>query len=264
MRDRYKNAARAYAVKVKQEDTLAPKVHAHLKDVSKHAFDHYSKYGTLPSMGFHQQHMEGLIKEHYKNTAELFSNSLRKRMGEPKNNNNLNKSIFDVIKSKSQQRAHDSSVQITDTTLRQLHRSINLASSDLAIEEGRLENDTIATAAKEIFENYILGRTSTISTTETQTAAESGKDIEYNVLSNADAQFDDDSRMSDYKATKMWVAVLDDHTRDWHAEADGQEVSVDEPYVVNDEELMYPGDDSLDASDENLINCRCSSEIVMV
>lgn len=54
---------------------------------------------------------------------------------------------------------------------------------------------------------------------------------------------------------KMWKANFDDKTRDPHAEADGQIVPIEEPFIVNGEEMMYPGDPA--GSAENVVNCRC-------
>lgn len=56
--------------------------------------------------------------------------------------------------------------------------------------------------------------------------------------------------------TREWVAVEDDRTREAHSEADGQEVGMDEPFEVDDEELDRPGDPN--GSPENIINCRCT------
>jgi SPP1 gp7 family putative phage head morphogenesis protein len=55
---------------------------------------------------------------------------------------------------------------------------------------------------------------------------------------------------------KQWLTALDERTREWHAEADGQTVGIDEPFIVMGEKLMYPGDKN--GSPENIINCRCS------
>lgn len=55
--------------------------------------------------------------------------------------------------------------------------------------------------------------------------------------------------------TKTWTTVGDSRVRDWHDEADGQTVDVDEPFDVGPDKLMYPGDP--DADPENVINCRC-------
>ncbi|MCD8208419.1 MAG: phage head morphogenesis protein, partial [Bacteroidales bacterium] len=57
---------------------------------------------------------------------------------------------------------------------------------------------------------------------------------------------------------KVWMATLDDKTRDAHGEADGQAVPEDEPFEVGGEQLMYPGDDSMGASGWNIYNCRCT------
>ena len=56
--------------------------------------------------------------------------------------------------------------------------------------------------------------------------------------------------------TKTWVAVMDDSTREAHADADGETVSIEESFSVDGEDLEYPGDDS--GSPGNTINCRCT------
>ena len=61
---------------------------------------------------------------------------------------------------------------------------------------------------------------------------------------------------------KMWLATPDDRTRDHHAEAHGQEVPLNEPFIVMGEQLDYPGDTDLGASPENIINCRCSMKYI--
>lgn len=53
--------------------------------------------------------------------------------------------------------------------------------------------------------------------------------------------------------TRKWLSASDELVRDTHAEADGQEVGIDEPYQVGDAELMYPGDPDGPAGE--VINC---------
>lgn len=56
---------------------------------------------------------------------------------------------------------------------------------------------------------------------------------------------------------RVWLATNDDRTRDWHAEMDGQEVGVDEPFVDGlGNEIMFPCDAT--AEPETVYNCRCS------
>lgn len=58
---------------------------------------------------------------------------------------------------------------------------------------------------------------------------------------------------------KMWISSHGPHVRPAHAAAEfkytADPIPIDEPFIVDDEELMYPGDES--GSAENVINCQC-------
>lgn len=56
---------------------------------------------------------------------------------------------------------------------------------------------------------------------------------------------------------KEWDATMDSRTRDSHADMDGEQVGIDEPFNVNDSLMMYPGDTSMGAAPEEVIQCRC-------
>lgn len=58
------------------------------------------------------------------------------------------------------------------------------------------------------------------------------------------------------KVKKQWMATLDSHTRDAHADLDGQIADVDEPFDSELGPIMYPGDP--DADPANVWNCRCT------
>lgn len=53
---------------------------------------------------------------------------------------------------------------------------------------------------------------------------------------------------------KQWDATMDDKTRPWHREADGQIVEWNESFTVMGEKLKAP---SIGGSAKNVINCRC-------
>ena len=55
---------------------------------------------------------------------------------------------------------------------------------------------------------------------------------------------------------KVWISSFSSDSRDSHIAADGQKVDIMEPFIVNGERLMYPGDPAGSAS--NTINCLCS------
>ena len=56
---------------------------------------------------------------------------------------------------------------------------------------------------------------------------------------------------------------IDDKTREDHVDVNGAVVPIDEPFIVGGYEMMYPGDESLGAGPEEIINCRCSVEYLM-
>ena len=57
------------------------------------------------------------------------------------------------------------------------------------------------------------------------------------------------------KLKRMWLATLDGRTRHEHRQLDGQTVNLDEPFKVDGEEIMFPGDPS--APGYLVWNCRC-------
>ena len=56
---------------------------------------------------------------------------------------------------------------------------------------------------------------------------------------------------------KTWVTMGDRRVRSWHEAANFQTVPVNEPFIVDGERLMHPGDTSLGASVRNIARCRC-------
>ena len=57
------------------------------------------------------------------------------------------------------------------------------------------------------------------------------------------------------KLKRVWLATLDGRTRHEHRQLDGQTVNIDEPFKVDGEEIMFPGDPG--APSYLVWNCRC-------
>lgn len=70
-----------------------------------------------------------------------------------------------------------------------------------------------------------------------------------------------EAKKSGKKVFKKWVAILDDRTRDAHREANGQIVDIDDTFTVGGESLSQPCDPA--GSPGNIINCRCTTEIII-
>ena len=111
-----------------------------------------------------------------------------------------------------------------------------------SILKGESIND-MAKRIKVVSEGYL---TNTVRIARTETTR---------VENSAHQAVGDHGKELGFNMWKRWVATEDGRTRDEHAEADGQEVPIDEPFVVGGEEMMYPGDISLGASAGNVINC---------
>ena len=71
-------------------------------------------------------------------------------------------------------------------------------------------------------------------------------------------------RLGLQKPQKEWVSAMDDRTRDWHRQTNGQRVGIDDAFTVLTpikgggvvhKEMQYTGDPEGGAS--NVINCRC-------
>lgn len=121
--------------------------------------------------------------------------------------------------------------QITDTTFEKLK---NQFTQSFEAQETRPE---LVARIKDVYGDFDSTRAKTIARTEVHGATTKGT-------------------MEGYKQagmkTKIWVAVMDDVTRDSHAMTDGEEVPIDHAFSNG---LDYPSDPSAPA--EETINCRC-------
>src|SRR5581483_7852466 len=127
---------------------------------------------------------------------------------------------------------------ISDTTRHQIKRELS---------EGIANNETVSQLAKRIdglyLSNIIPNRSTVIAQTESHSASGYAAWIA--------------GKASNMTLDKVWLSLHDAKTRSAHRDADGQQVGIDEPFIVGNEELDYPGD-ARKGSASNTINCRCS------
>lgn len=57
---------------------------------------------------------------------------------------------------------------------------------------------------------------------------------------------------------KIWHTEMDDRVRDTHKGMEAVTIPIDEYFDVHGWEMLFPGDDSLGAPAEEIVNCRCS------
>lgn len=117
------------------------------------------------------------------------------------------------------------------------------------VADGKYTIDKAQDALQESYD-FSETRARTIARTEILTAARTGQNA-------ADAQ-------SGLVIGKEWRSANQERTREAHKRANGQIVPFDQPFIVNRQELMFPGDASMGATADNVIQCRCWYKRILV
>lgn len=68
------------------------------------------------------------------------------------------------------------------------------------------------------------------------------------------------ARETGLELKKMWIATPDERTRQAHWDADGGETELNGKFIVDGEQMDYPGD--VNGSAGNVINCRCAVSFI--
>lgn len=114
-----------------------------------------------------------------------------------------------------------------------------------AIQQGLSEGNSIkdiAAKVREEFNSISRERATVIAQTETAAAYGYARD---EAMRGTGVQY------------KQWLTSGNENVRPTHMAAERQTVPVDEPFMVGGYPLNFPGDGSLGAPPEELINCRC-------
>lgn len=60
------------------------------------------------------------------------------------------------------------------------------------------------------------------------------------------------------KKFKTWHTIMDGHERESHAEVNGLTIPINDLFELKGGYMMYPRSDEYGASDDEIVNCRCS------
>lgn len=260
---------RVYRLKIKSEQTFTPEVRSYFAKVSRSLGDPQS------SLSLVEGQYERIVRRYFSPGFKEFTR----------------KDLEAAILADLANRAQKDADLIDSTTEKQIQQAIDAAREELG---PGATNAAILLVAGRIFKQLSAGRVGNIATTETQAATEKtrndiaeethkqmGEAIEsgdkqeaqrladmsgdYASLKAADSVGKKDPTaimMSLALASKRWQSMDDELVRPWHATANGQTVLISEPFIVDGEKLMFPGDGSMGASARNLCHCRCISLII--
>ena len=264
-------AKRNLTLKLALEKTFSRELVSYFNEIRKDVVSFYTATGLLINADVYQSKTEILIERHYKRVIKNFINEGRY---------SYRKSLeVKGIEYKQEQGDEDEKIKATsvlialafvETILQKRASQLIETTSDnikdavkRATEKAREYGTKINEEFNKGLTRTFKGRQAMIALTETQFMAERAKNIEASVISrngNVDpSSINDGIVVGNPDVKKEWAAVLDEKTRFSHAVADGQVKGMNDPYIVNGEHMMYPGDTSMGASLENIINCRCSS-----
>ena len=93
---------------------------------------------------------------------------------------------------------------------------------------------------------YSKQRATMVARTEVTNAVNSGHDLAIRQVAEE----------TGFAMGREWLSVLGSTTRDTHADADGQQQPIGQPFIVGGHEARWPGDEDLPP--EERINCQCT------
>lgn len=274
-------------VKAEQEvkDKLAnkhtSKLKSFYKELGKEIDNNYSNYRDV--IIAKQPQIDSLLSNIYQDNAKFFGTKIERKLKD--GNLVKDKEIFTTAKKAKEEAMNVEFVRlqnkysksITNTNLKVLNNANDYANKrveatisalqkekeglEIASEIARVDSQLASIISKKSdivkketilkFNKTNISRALTIAQMETQRASQLSASIEA-------TEFVKNGVVN--RVLKSWNAVLDNVTRETHAEAESDygnnPIPIDEPFIVDGEELDYPGDES--GSPENTINCRCS------
>lgn len=246
------NARESMTAKLKLEDALRPQLTRYNNKVIQNYIRELGLHGNLFNIQVMDLELRDILFLHYQKTQDVFSDNF----GIPPTEEE-DELILAAMFIFFSQEAPANARLINSTTTRDMVGALDLARADPLVIDSP-DRRTLATVAGANLNRKLTGRVATILTSETQVAAESSKLTEAQVLSGLEPSVIGGSARS-AGARKEWVTVGDDRVRVSHIVADGQKVDINEPFIVQGQQLMVPRDRSRGASMDNVMGCRCEA-----
>lgn len=261
------------------EKSMITKLNAFFAVVARDFEDIYSSTGQIQNFNIYTDDMTSLLKTSYRQSSRWFQDNLKRELVknaeeqegtvseelantlvEERNaiDINLKNTLLSVILIRTGQQA----TEILGTTEKVIAKNVLNTLIDAAVEGEALTNEEVARRATPKIRKENLNRSSNIAQTEIQWASEGAKQAEGEMFEDQllrEGVTDPDGQTPFLE--KTWITMGDKSVRESHRVANGQKRRIKEPYLVQGQLLMRPGDTSLGATLDNVIRCRCVSVI---
>jgi len=207
----------------------------------------------------YESQWEALLTAHYRRVQNGFRGVVQDNTKQ--DDQEIEDLVLAALIAWAEKNAPESAALITNTTQDNMDDSLIQARQAFS-DEGKTDytDRELSLVAAAILGRKFRGREEAIISSETQGSAESTKLIEaYSIAGLAPIAVVTGEQVPEHRSIKEWNTVGDERVRSAHRRANGQRVGLDEPYIVNGQQLMYPGDNSRGATVDNTIHCRCSA-----
>ena len=202
-----------------------------------------------------------LLQRHYTRVQRVFRGVVQNDHKQAGDTKQTDDEVIAALLAWADENSQEVAAVITNTTQENMDSALMQARQSFS-DQGITDYSTreLALVAAVMLGRVFRGRETSIIMTETQRAAESTKLIEAYSLSGLQPMAAVTREQTpSTESSKDWIDVGDKDVRDGHHAREVAEVDVNQPFIVNGQQMMYPGDNSRGASVDNTINCRCGS-----
>lgn len=273
------------AKKLEFEKTMARKLNSIFRQVGVDFAAVFSATGQIINTDVYTDEFNTILKSGYRQSSAWFRDNMKRELEKSVTDARTDKDreyFSELLKIRAQTepdlistvltgivlRAGQQSGFILGTTQEVMGKHVLDTISDAATEGIELTNTEVARQAKKRIDKENLNRSESISETEVQWASEGSKQTEAGILQDAiDEEGVIDPAGQRPFQEKQWFTRGDNSVRTGHRDADQQKRPIKDPFLVAPlsgqalQLLMRPGDTSLGATTNNIINCRCVSII---
>lgn len=280
--EQQQTANRQLAEKLRLERAMQVQLRSLFNTIGNDLQAFYARTGQVPDATVYSTELSGILARQYRRTGESFSGTIVDFLREAEeddptvliltafaltNGMTFEELLFSMESEslvRTQQFFIDSVTEdnrnITATTQRDLDIAV-VAGTLFLIDQGITSpsRTEVARAAKKSFTQKSASRPETIAATVTQKAAEGVKQIDNDVF------FANRNRGTapPLQKKEAWITRGDEKVRAAHVAADNTFKNENGVFIVDGEQLKFPGDTSLGASASNVINCRCASVLII-
>jgi len=253
------NLKKQLKLKIKLEEKFRPEVKRLFQKINAE-FRIGISTGTFIRAYRYKSQLETILDNHYGRVQNAFMGVVK--TDTKQDEENLNDAVLAALLMWGERTGTVVTDEMLNTTQNNMDDAVTQARQSFA-NEGNYSFTTreLAVVSATILSRKFKGRENTIIISETQKASESTKLIEAYAEAGMEPR---DALVAGavgaVLAKKEWWDVGDHLVRRGHRHSDVASVPINQPFLVNGQFLMFPGDMSMGALIGNVAGCRCGSK----